>query len=121
MSCSSVFPSALAPFPSFLRFWWSRVAATMAQQMTLVALGWHMYDLTGSALDLGWVGLAQFVPALLLALPAGHLIDRHPRHLILALCLAAQTGVALTLLAGTLGGWGVLFARLMVRSITEGL
>ncbi len=105
MSCSGVFPSALAPFPSFLRFWWSRVAATMAQQMTLVALGWHMYDLTGSALDLGWVGLAQFVPALLLALPAGHLIDRHPRHLILALCLAAQTGVALTLLAGTLGGW----------------
>lgn len=105
MSCSSVFPSALAPFPSFLRFWWSRVAATTAQQMTMVALGWHMYDLTGSALDLGWVGLAQFVPALLLALPAGHLIDRHPRHLILALCLAAQTGVALTLLAGTLGGW----------------
>ena len=105
MSCSGVFPSALAPFPSFLRFWWSRVAATTAQQMTMVALGWHMYDLTGSALDLGWVGLAQFVPALLLALPAGHLIDRHPRHLILALCLAAQTGVALALLAGTLGGW----------------
>jgi MFS family permease len=98
-------PAALAPYPSFLRFWSSRVVATMAQQMTMVALGWHMYDLTGSAMDLGWVGLAQFAPALLLALPAGHLIDRHPRHLILALCLAAQMAVALTLLAGTLGGW----------------
>jgi MFS family permease len=98
-------PAALAPYPSFLRFWSSRVASTMAQQMMMVALGWHMYDLTGSALDLGWVGLAQFLPALLLVLPAGHLIDRHPRNVILALCLGAQMLVALALLAGTQGGW----------------
>ena len=64
-------PAAIAPYPSFLRFWSSRVASTMAQQMMMVALGWHMYDLTGSALDLGWVGLAQFLPALMLVLPAG--------------------------------------------------
>lgn len=98
-------PAALAPYPSFLRFWSSRVASTMAQQMMMVALGWHMYDLTGSALDLGYVGLAQFLPALVLVLPAGHLIDRHPRHVILALCIAAQMLVALALLAGTHGGW----------------
>jgi MFS family permease len=59
-------PAALAPYPSFLRFWSSRVASTMAQQMMMVALGWHMYDLTGSALDLGYVGLAQMLVALAL-------------------------------------------------------
>jgi MFS family permease len=98
-------PVAFAAYPSFLRFWSSRVAHTLAQQMMLVALGWQMYDLTGSALDLGWVGLAQFVPSLVLVLPAGHLIDRHPRHVILALCVAVQSLVALALLAGTLAGW----------------
>ncbi len=102
---SDLIPAALAPYPSFLRFWSARVVSTMAQQMMLVALGWHMYDLTGSALDLGWVGLAQFVPALLLALPAGHLIDRHSRHVILALCVASQSLIALVLLAATQGGW----------------
>ena len=56
--------------PDFRRFFLSRLAGTAAGQMLLVALGWQMYDLTGSAWDLGLVGLAQFVPALLLALPA---------------------------------------------------
>ncbi len=98
-------PRALAPYPSYLRFWLARVSGTAAQQMMMVALGWQMYDLTGRALDLGWVGLAQFAPALALALPAGHLIDRHPRHVIVALCQATQALVALTLAAGTYGGW----------------
>ncbi len=47
--------------------------------MLLVAIGWHMYELTSSAWDLGLVGLYQFVPALLLALLAGHVVDRHHR------------------------------------------
>ncbi len=98
-------PRALAPYPSYLRFWFARVSGTAAQQMAMVALGWQMYDLTGSALDLGWVGLAQFAPALALALPAGHLIDRHPRHVIVALSQATQALVALTLAAATFGGW----------------
>ena len=98
-------PRALAPYRSYLRFWFARVSGTAAQQMTMVALGWQMYELTGRALDLGWVGLAQFAPALLLAIPAGHLIDRHPRQVIVALCQATQALVALTLAAGTFGGW----------------
>jgi MFS family permease len=98
-------PRALAPYPSYLRFWLARVSGTAAQQMTMVALGWQMYDLTGSALDLGWVGLAQFAPALVLALPAGHLIDRHPRHVIVALCQATQALVALTLALASIDGF----------------
>ena len=98
-------PAALAPHRSFLRFWFARLAGTMAQQILMVGLGWQMYELTGSAWDLGLVGFAQFVPALALALVAGHVIDRHARHAIVAACLALQTVVALVLVAATLGAW----------------
>ena len=53
-----------------------------------------MYDLTASAWDLGLVGLFQSVPALVLALYAGHVVDQHHRGRILAACLAAQGAVA---------------------------
>ena len=67
--------------------------------MLLVALGWQMYDLTGSAWDLGLIGLAQFAPALLLALPAGAHVDRSDRRRVLGLVLALQVVVALVLAA----------------------
>jgi len=69
----------------------------MANQMLMVALGWHMYDLTASAWDLGLVGLFQFVPALLMTLPAGHAADRWHRGKIFAGCLALQATVAVVL------------------------
>ncbi len=88
----------------FMRLWTARLASVAASQMLMVALGWQMYDLTGSAWDLGLVGLAQFVPALLLALPAGHIIDRHHRGRILAACLAVNLLVAVALTLGSAGG-----------------
>ena len=48
----------------FMRLWSARLCGTAASQMLLVAIGWHMYDLTASAYDLGLVGLCQFAPAL---------------------------------------------------------
>jgi MFS family permease len=84
----------LATHTPFARFWLSRVAGIMANQMLMVAVGWHMYDLTGRAWDLGLVGLFQFVPALLMTLPAGHIADRHHRARIFALCMLVQGGVA---------------------------
>src|SRR5215471_17287434 len=54
-------------------FLWTRMLSTAGNQMVLVALGWQMYDLTGSAWDLGLVGLAQFIPTLLFTIPAGQL------------------------------------------------
>jgi MFS family permease len=87
--------------PDFFRFWCMRLAATAAGQMTMVALGWQMYDLTGSAWDLGLVGLAQFVPALLLALPAGHVIDSSDRKRVLAAAITVQMSVTLALAAAT--------------------
>jgi len=62
--------------------------------MLMVAIGWEIYDLTGSAWDLGLVGLLQFLPALALMLPAGHVVDRFHRATIVSCCLAAQGTVA---------------------------
>ena len=105
VSFPSLYPPALRAHRSFLRLWWARLAGTLAQQMMLVALGWQMYDLTGSAWDLGLVGLAQFVPALLLALPAGQIIDRTDRRMVVSACLALQAAVAALLTLGTAQGW----------------
>lgn len=85
----------------FFRYWLSRVTGSMATQMLMVAMAWHMYDLTSSAWDLGLVGLVQFVPALLLTLLAGHAADRWPRGRIIVLCLLGQALVAAVLLQAT--------------------
>src|SRR6478736_4815931 len=89
----------------YLRLLAARVSGGGANQMLMVALGWQMYDLTSSAWHLGLVGLAQFLPALLLTLPAGHLADRHDRRLLLAASLSLQGAVALCLALGSARGW----------------
>ena len=81
----------------FFRYWLSRVAGSMATQMLMVAMAWHMYELTSSAWDLGLVGLVQFVPALLLTLLAGHVADRWPRGHIIVVCLLVQALVGIVL------------------------
>ena len=90
-------PAPLRSCPDFLRLWWSRLASVSAGQMLMVAIGWEVYDLTGSAWDLGLVGLLQFAPALVLMLPAGHVVDRFHRATIVSCCLAAQGAVAAVL------------------------
>jgi len=105
-TASTVNPDAVSlwAYPAYMRLWFARLAGVSASQMMMVAVGWQMYDLTGSAWDLGLVGLLQFAPALLLTLPAGHLIDRHHRGRILALCLGLQALCALLLCLGSAGG-----------------
>ncbi len=88
-----------------MRLWLARLLGVAASQMLMVAVGWQMYELTASAWDLGLVGLLQFAPALLLALPAGHLIDCHHRARILAACLAVLMLVAITLGVASAGSW----------------
>ncbi len=102
MSSEPVHPLQI---PQFRRYWFSRIAGVMGSQMLLVAMGWQMYELTGSAWDLGLVGLAQFLPALLLALPAGHTVDRHERQRVLALVLMVLLACALGLAAASAGQW----------------
>ena len=87
----------------FIRLWTARLFATSASQMLMVAIGWQMYDLTGSAWDLGLVGLYQFVPALLFTLVAGHVADRVHRGRIIATCILTQALVACVLVLATQG------------------
>ena len=86
-----------------MRFWFARLIGIAGNQMLMVALAWHMYDLTGSAWDLGLVGLFQFFPALLLTLPAGHVVDTYHRGRIFAASVATQATVALWLTWGSEG------------------
>lgn len=81
----------------FMRFWLARIFGVSAHQMLMLAISWHMYELTGSAWDLGLVGLFQFIPALVMALPAGHLIDRLHRGRIFATCMLVLALVAVVL------------------------
>jgi len=82
----------------------ARVLATLAVQMQSVAIGWQVYAITGDALDLGLIGLAQFLPFVVLVLPAGQIADRFDRRTILALCYALEVVCALLLLTFTLAG-----------------
>ncbi len=97
---SSDFSALLSNRP-YVRYWFTRVSSVTASQMLMVAIAWHMYDLTSSAWDLGLVGLFQFLPALVLTLPAGHVADRHHRGRILTLCLVLQFAIALLLMAAS--------------------
>src|SRR6516225_9417228 len=86
------------------RLWWlALLGMGISLQMLEVAIGWEVYALHRSALDLGWIGLAEFVPLFVLALPAGQLADRVPRRLIFAgaLLLGAGVGVGLALVSGS--------------------
>lgn len=60
---------------NFALLWVALVFMGLGAQMPAVAIGWQVYELHHSALDLGWIGLAEFVPMILLALPAGQLAD----------------------------------------------
>ncbi|TKI08535.1 MFS transporter [Martelella alba] len=67
---------------SFAAFWLARTFSGFGFQMLFIAVSWQIYSLTGRALDLGLIGLAQFLPSVLLALPAGHLADQFDRRRI---------------------------------------
>jgi MFS family permease len=89
----------------FTLAWCSRVCSTLAFHMQAVAVGWHVYSLTGRAFDLGLVGLAQFLPMILLTLLVGHAADRYDRRTIVSVCQFVEGIAAATLAAGSLGGW----------------
>jgi MFS family permease len=112
----------LLHYTGFMRFLSARLLASVAVQMQTVAVGWQVYAITGDPLDLGLIGLSQFLPFVLLVLPAGHVADRHDRALILALCIALEFGCALLLLAFTLSGLAVawpVFAVMVVFGIAR--
>ena len=91
--------------PTFANFWVSRILASTSFQMLSVAIGWQMYSLTHDAFSLGLVGLAQFLPMVLLTLVVGQVADRFDRRKIVFICLLIESVIAGLLLYGNLAGW----------------
>jgi len=86
------------------RLWWlAQLGMGIGLQMLEVAIGWEVYAQHRSALDLGWIGLAEFIPMFVLALPAGQLADRLPRRLVFsaALLVGAAVGLGLAILSSS--------------------
>jgi len=83
---------------AFLRFWLARFFTTFSAQIVSVAVGWQIYDLTRDPLDLGLVGIIQFIPSLLLVLVTGATADRFGRRLIMGLSGLLEALCALALL-----------------------
>ncbi len=113
---------ALLRNPDFRRYIAARFLGSIAVQMQTVAVGWQVYDVTRDPLDLGFVGLSQFVPFVLLVLPAGHFADRRDRRRILVGCYALLLVCALLLVGfasrGLASAWPV-FAVMTLFGITR--
>lgn len=77
------------------------LAAALVERSQGVAIGWDLYERTGSALALGWVGLAQFLPVMLFFLPAGHLADRCDRRRVMVAGFAVWAAALATLAVAT--------------------
>lgn len=88
----------------FALLWLALVGMGVSMQMLEVAIGWEVYTNTHSALDLGLIGLFEFIPMFALALPAGHLADHMPRQLVLGASLLLNAGVAVGLVALSTSG-----------------
>ena len=102
---------------SFALYWAARFCSTFAVQVVSVSVGWQVYDITRNPLDLGFVGLLQFLPALLLVFAPGSAADRYKRRSIMAIAAAVEGLCAVFLIAYTLNGSAnvlPIFAALLV-------
>ena len=100
----------------------SRFFASVATQMIIMAVGWQVYHITGRVLDLGLIGLSQFLPFLCLALISGHVADQFDRRIIImlghccyAICALVLLGLAVVELTTTLP----IFAVLAIFGVTR--
>ncbi len=98
----------------FSLFWVAILATGFAAQMMAVAIGWQVYAIRENPLDLGLIGLAEFLPLPLLALPAGHIADRLPRRRVYAAAIVLEGLVAGGLIVVTLAGASSLWPFLLL-------
>jgi MFS family permease len=110
-------PLAALRYRDFAVYAAARFCATLCWAMLDVAVGWQVYQLTHNPLDLGFVGLAQFLPFVLLVLPAGHIADRMDRRRVLLAAYSVSTAAVVLLLCFTLSGahvvWPVFVAMVL--------
>ena len=113
---------AVLRHPDLRRYLSARLIASLATQVQTVAVGWQVFSVSGDPIDLGLVALSQFLPFIVLILPAGHVADRYDRrrvqlgtYLLLAVCAAALLGLALAGVRDT----GPVFAVMVVFGIAR--
>jgi MFS family permease len=116
-------PYAALRSPSYRFLLVGGVLASIGGEIQAVAVGWELYDRTSDAAVLGYTGLAQFLPVLLLALPVGHAVDRYSRKLMFqgAQILMAASSVALALLSYHRGPIPLVFVCLVASGISRSL
>jgi MFS family permease len=102
----------------FALLWVALLVMAVATQMAAVAIGWQVYAIDRRPLDLGLIGLAEFLPLPLLALPAGHVADRYPRKTVFAASLVVEIVVMALLLVVSLSGAHELWPFLALAFLT---
>ena len=115
-------PYAVWRIPSFRLYATGWFLMTFAKQIEMVAVGYLVYDWTKDQLALGWIGLIQALPVLLLAIPGGHLADRVDRRRVVVAMLAINAMVAFGLSASTLYvdrpiGW--MYGLLLIGAVAQ--
>jgi MFS family permease len=106
----------------FLHYFTSRIFSEISYQICTVAVGWQIYALTHSALDLGLAGLVQFIPSALLMFPAGHAADRYARNRVVLVCSTLEALAAAYLAASSYTGHATLpaiYAALAVFGVAS--
>ncbi|MGA2219695.1 MAG: MFS transporter [Terracidiphilus sp.] len=101
-------------FRDFRRYQLARVAVILGAEAQTVAVAWQVYSITHRAIDLGYTGLALFLPGLLFLLPAGHLADRFDRREIILVCYGIQVLCTTALLILTHEGVRAVFPIYLV-------
>ncbi len=114
-------PFAALRFPNYRLFFSGYVLAHTGYQMQNVAIGWELYERTGSALALGGVGLVQVIPVILLTLPAGHLADRlNRKHIVLwTQLMLALCSLGLAILSYTHGSLPIIYTCLLLIGVAR--
>jgi MFS family permease len=116
-------PYSALRLPHYRRFLMGGICATIAAKIQLVALGWELYERTHSPMDLGLVGLAMFLPMLLLTLPSGHAADRYDRKSILLISqsLMAASSLGLAALSYWSGPVQLAYAAIVLAGMASAL
>jgi MFS family permease len=101
----------------FALLWSALLTNGLAAQMLAVGIGWQVYEIHKNPFDLGLVGLAEFLPLPILALPAGQLADRLPRRAVTAVSYLISIGIAVALVFVTLAGADRLWPFLVLGAV----
>jgi sugar phosphate permease len=112
------FPSSNAfHYPAYLYYFISRVGHSFALQIVTTAIGWQVYAITHQPIYLAYVGLAVFIPVLLLVLPSGYVADHYNRRMVSAGCFALEALAALGLVIFSMGAQTVVWPMYVYLSL----